>query len=217
MSVSGVSGTTTTDGTKTATTPSALSTLSGNDFLTLLMTQLQNQDPTSPMNTDTFTQELVAFASLEQQTKTNSNLTSIIQITQSDELINATSIVGHEVEVSASQISLQDGSGKVRFSAPSAGSVDISVYDPSGAKIDQQEVGVEKGDNVWTWNGRESSGATAADGAYTVSVATSGSDSTPLPFTVIGRATGVTANGGTLNLELGALDVDFSAVRGVAD
>ncbi|HTW28990.1 MAG TPA: flagellar hook capping FlgD N-terminal domain-containing protein, partial [Acetobacteraceae bacterium] len=71
------------------TTNNALSSLDGNftDFLNMLMTQLQNQDPTSPMDSDQFTSELVQFASVEQQIDTNQSLTSLIQLTQGSEVI----------------------------------------------------------------------------------------------------------------------------------
>ena len=62
----------------------ALTALSGNfgDFLKLLMTQLQHQDPTSPLDTNQFTSELVQFSAVEQQINTNTSLTKLIQLTQ---------------------------------------------------------------------------------------------------------------------------------------
>ena len=66
----------------TQTGTSALGQLSGNfsDFLTMLMTQLKNQDPSSPMDANQFTSELVQFSSVEQQINTNGNLTQLIQL-----------------------------------------------------------------------------------------------------------------------------------------
>jgi flagellar basal-body rod modification protein FlgD len=221
MSISAVAGATSTSNASTSGSSSSLNSLSGNfsEFLSLLMTQLQNQDPTSPMSSDEFTQELVEFAGVEQQINTNTNLSSLIQITQSGDLINASSILGKDVQVSSSQISLQNGTGAIQFSASAAEAVDISVFDSSGAQIANQTVSANSGSNTWTWNGRESSGATAPDGAYTVSVTTgsSSSTSTALPFTVIGQATGVVNNNGTLDLQLGNLVVNFSAVEAVAN
>ena len=72
-----------------ATGTNALTTLSNNfnDFLSLLTTQLKNQDPSTPMDSNTFTSELVQFSSVEQQITTNSSLTSLIQATQGSEVI----------------------------------------------------------------------------------------------------------------------------------
>src|SRR5271154_7325263 len=94
----------------TAATPAAstdpLSSLSSNfgDFLNLLMTQLQNQDPTSPMDANSFTSELVEFSSVEQQINTNTSLTQLIQLTQSGQVEQSASIVGHQVELNSGNI-----------------------------------------------------------------------------------------------------------------
>jgi flagellar basal-body rod modification protein FlgD len=76
----------------------ALSSLSGNftDFLKMLMTQLQNQDPTSPMDTNAFTTELVQFSSVEQQINTNTSLTSLIQLTQAGEVMQGSNMTGKQ-------------------------------------------------------------------------------------------------------------------------
>src|ERR1700735_5035586 len=90
-----------------------LSSLSSNfdDFLTLLTTQLQNQDPTSPMDANSFTSELVEFASVEQQISTNSSLPQLIQLTQAADVTQASGIVGKQVTVQSTQIPLQSGTG----------------------------------------------------------------------------------------------------------
>src|SRR5512135_1938062 len=74
----------------------ALTSLSANfgDFLKLRMTQLQNQDPTSPLDTNQFTTELVQFSSVEQQINTNTSLTQLIQLTQAGEVMQASAMTG---------------------------------------------------------------------------------------------------------------------------
>ncbi|HZZ11369.1 MAG TPA: flagellar hook capping FlgD N-terminal domain-containing protein, partial [Paraburkholderia sp.] len=73
--------------------------LAGNfdTFLTLLTTQLQNQDPLSPMDSTQFTQQLVAFSGVEQQINTNNNLQSLIALNQSQQAASAVSYIGHSV------------------------------------------------------------------------------------------------------------------------
>src|ERR1700730_10399697 len=104
----------------------ALTSLSSNfqDFLSMLMTQLQNQDPSSPMDTNQFTTELVQFSSVEQQITTNSSLTQLIQLTQSGEILNSASLVGQQVEVTSNSIPLQNGSGTVNFTTTTVGAGD---------------------------------------------------------------------------------------------
>src|SRR5580698_7887306 len=91
-----VAGTPSTGNAIAQTGTSALSSLSSNfsDFLSLLMTQLQNQDPTSPLDSNQFTSELVQFTSVEQQIDTNSNLTQLIQLTQASQIEQSAALIG---------------------------------------------------------------------------------------------------------------------------
>ena len=198
---------------------SALGSLSGNftDFLKLLMTQLQNQDPTSPLDTNQFTSQLVQYSSVEQQINTNSSLTQLIQLTQSGDLLQSSAMVGHRVSVVSDHMPLQNGTGSVQFTAPSAGTVAVAVYSNSGTKLANATIAAVKGANTWTWNGNDLSGNAVADGSYKVAVF--GSDASggaiALPFTVTGTATGVSSSGTALQLNFGAQSVDFNTVRSV--
>jgi flagellar basal-body rod modification protein FlgD len=198
-----------------------LASLSSNfgDFLNLLMTQLQNQDPTSPMDANSFTSELVEFSSVEQQIDTNTSLTQLIQLTQAADVTQSSALLGKQVTVQSTQIPLQNGSGTLSFTAPVAEPVSITVQNTSGITLQQVNVNATQGANTWNWNGTTSSGQTLPDGAYTVQVTggASGTAATSIPFTVIGTATGVTTQNNTVNLQLGALSVPFTAVTSVAN
>jgi flagellar basal-body rod modification protein FlgD len=197
----------------------ALGSLTDNfqTFLTMLLTQLQNQDPTSPMDSSQFTTELVQFAGVEQQISTNSNLTQLIQLTQDSSVVQSGQLLGKQVDVTSSQLSLQSGTSTIDFTAPSAGPAAIAIYDGSGNQVYTATVNAAQGSNSFTWNGQTGSGATAPDGAYKVAVAGTAADGsgTILPFTVIGTVTGVQSTGTTVQLELGQLTVDMSAVTSV--
>lgn len=200
---------------------SSLAGLSSNfgDFLNLLMTQLQNQDPTSPLDTNQFTSELVQFSSVEQQIQTNSSLTQLIQLTQAGEIMQSSAMLGRQVTVNSDHVPLQDGKGTVQFTAPAAEPVTIAVYYDSGVKIRDASVSAVKGSNTWTWDGTDNTGKTVADGSYLVTVdgAGSGGGTTALPFTVTGTATGVQSQNNAVQLQLGALTVGFDAVQSVGD
>src|ERR1700719_2832117 len=101
---------------------SALGSLSSNfgDFLNLLMTQLQNQDPTSPLDSNQFTSELVQFSSVEQQINTNTSLTQLIQLTQGGEVMQASAMTGKQVTASSDHVPLQNGKGTIQFSTATA-------------------------------------------------------------------------------------------------
>src|SRR5882757_7119048 len=92
----------------TATTPDALKQLSGNfsTFLTLLTTQLKNQDPTSPMDSNAFTQQLVMYSQVEQQIDTNTNLKSLISQGTSNAAAMTTGYLGKKVSIVNGQAAL---------------------------------------------------------------------------------------------------------------
>ncbi len=198
-----------------------LGSLSGNfsDFLNLLMTQLQNQDPTSPLDTNTFTTQLVQFASVEQQINTNTSLTQLIQLTQGTELTQASSMVGKQVSVQSDHIPLQNGSGTVTFTSPATEPAAIAIYNDTGTKIRDASLTATKGQNSWTWDGTDNNGNSVADGSYRIAVIGVGADGTTaaLPFQVVGTATGVQKSGNAVDLEIGALNTDFSTIQSVAN
>ena len=213
-----VSGTAPATSSATSQSADPLASLSSNfsDFLNLLMTQLKNQDPSSPMDANSFTSELVQFSSVEQQINTNSSLTQLIQLTQVADVTQSSAILGKQVTVQSSEMPLQNGSGTLNFTAAAAEPVSIRVADSNGNTLQQVSVKAAQGANTWTWNGTNALGQTLPDGAYTVAV-TGGAPATELPFTVVGTATGVTTQNNSVNLRLGALSVPFTAVTSVGN
>ncbi len=203
----------------TSTAATASTTLSGNfnTFLTLLTAQLKNQDPTSPLDTNQFTQQLVQYSTVEQQINTNANLTTLIDLNRASSLYQASAMVGHQVGVTSSQLALQDGAASLQFTLGTAQPVEIAISDASGAAVYKGTVQGNAGSNAWTWNGVNSSGKSLADGAYTVSVTAAAGSKAAVPFTVLGRATGITISGTTPVLSLGQLGVPMSAVQSIVN
>jgi flagellar basal-body rod modification protein FlgD len=195
---------------------SALGSLGGNftDFLKLLMTQLQNQDPTAPMDTNQFTSQLVQFTSVEQQINTNTALTTLIQATQTGNLLNTTNLVGQPVQVSGAQMSLQNGQGSVDFTGTAGSAVNIGVYGSSGVLLNTATVTATSGANTWTWNGKDQNGVQQPDAVYKV-VVQNASDGSAVPFTTGGTVTGVTRGAASTNVQLGTLSVDLNTVQSV--
>lgn len=183
-----------------------------NDFLKLLMTQLQNQDPTSPMDVGQFTGELVQFAGVEQQIDTNTNLTKLIQLTQSTSVLQGAAMVGKRVEVDGDHLSLQGGTAGLRYSSAAAQPVKVTVSDAAGTAVREVELAGRAGANDWIWDGKDGDGRALADGAYGVTMTGA---SGAVPFTVLATATGVQSKGDAVKLQLGGLTVDMSAVRSV--
>ena len=191
-----------------------------NDFLHLLTTQLQNQDPTSPMDTNQFTSELVQFTGVQQEVATNSSLSQLIALQQTSQVLQSSNLVGHPVTVTSNQITLQHGSGEITFQGTGGQQVGIAIVDASGAPIADAAVTATAGTNSWTWNGLDNNGNKVADGAYRVAVeATSANGGNPVavPYDVVGTATGVSSNGSTSQLAIGSLSVPFSSILSVGN
>src|SRR5258706_14004457 len=112
-------------------------TLAGNfqTFLTLLTTQLQNQNPLDPLDTNQFTQQLVEFASVEQQLKTNDQLTTLVSLQQTTQATQALGFVGKTAVVSGNTAALTSSSATWQLNVPSASTVNISIANSQGQTV----------------------------------------------------------------------------------
>ncbi|HYZ32361.1 MAG TPA: flagellar hook capping FlgD N-terminal domain-containing protein [Crenalkalicoccus sp.] len=189
-----------------------------NTFLTLLTTQLKNQDPTNAMDVSQMTQQLVAFAQVEQQISTNTNLDKLIGLQQATQLTAAAPLMGHTVEVTGNQLSLQDGRATLRLPAAGAAtSALITITDGQGRTLRRATVALGTAPQDWQWDGRDSLGQRLPDGAYGFSVG--GRDATgaaqTITVTAKATATAVERSNGELKLVLGGLAVGFDKVASV--
>lgn len=190
-----------------------------NTFLTLLTTQLQNQDPTNAMDANQMTQQLVQFATVEQQIKVNTNLERLLSVEQGNQLVSAAPLMGRVVEVESDRLSLQGGQAQLRL--PAAGEARralVTVTDSAGRTLRSAEVALGNAPTTWSWDGRDSTGALQNDGAYRFTVSGLRADGTrsALEAGVLARATAVDRSGGEVRLNLGALSVNFDRLRGLA-
>jgi len=187
-----------------------------NTFLTLLTTQLQNQSPTDPLDTNEMTAQLVQFASVEQQVNMNQNLRTLIGLEQTAQLTAAAPLIGRRVEVEADRLALQDGSATLRL--PAAGTsaqARITILDGTGSVLRDTTVPLGNATQDWRWDGRDTAGRQVADGAYRVQVTgvdANGAAQT-LGFTMLGKATGAERRDGNLQLLIGGVSVGFDKLR----
>ena len=131
-------GSTTQSTTATSAAATAKTSLAGdfNTFLTMLTTQLQHQDPLSPMDSTQFTSQLVQYSSVEQEINTNSNLEKLITLQQANQTSQATSYLGQNVEVSGTSLPVQNGSANYSYTLPSAASsVQVQIADSTGTVV----------------------------------------------------------------------------------
>jgi flagellar basal-body rod modification protein FlgD len=219
MTTSGVSGYGVTVPSSNNSSTGDAATLSNNYtmFLQLLTVQLKNQDPTAPMDANQFTQQLVQYSQVEQQIKTNSNLT---QIANSLAVSNATqmlSYVGQTVTADGSKTTLQNGSAVWSFTMDRAATASINVLDAGGNVVYTGSSSYGAGASTFTWNGTETNGTTAPDGTYTIQVA--GTDASGNAATVTtsltGKVTGIDFSTGQPYLEINGEKVSVWSVSSV--
>jgi flagellar basal-body rod modification protein FlgD len=189
-----------------ATSSAALSAISSNfnDFLTLLTTQLQNQDPSSPMDTSQFTSELAQFSGVQQQVDTNTNLTSLIQLAQGQNILQGSSLLGKQVDLNSTTLPLQQSAAHLDFTSPTAQTALITIANASGQVVATQSAAAAAGSNGWDWNGQTSSGSIAPDGA-----------TTPLTFTTRATVTGIASSTSGVNIEAGSTSISLADVTNV--
>ena len=191
-----------------------------NRFLTLLVTQLQHQDPLDPMDANQFTQQLVQFANVEQQIYQNANLEKLVAVEQSNQAAAMVSYIGRLAEVSGNALPLEGSHAEATYTlAENAQKTTIAVKDAAGRVVFSAEGATEAGRHGFVWDGRDSSGSTVPDGAYRLEVLAQGVDDAPVEVaqTVFGRVTGAAAEDGNVQLFLGDIPVGMDDVVSVRE
>jgi flagellar basal-body rod modification protein FlgD len=180
-----VSGTT--DLPKSSSNPSLGSTtgatLAGNfqTFLTLLTTQLQNQNPLDPLDTNQFTQQLVQFAGVEQQLKTNDQLTSLVSLQQTAQSTQALGFVGKTAVVDGATTKLTNGAAGWTLGVASNSNVAVTIANSTGQNVFSGNYSVAAGANqAFSWDGKGNDGTQWPDGKYTLTATAVDSSGNPV-------------------------------------
>ncbi|MEM6712701.1 MAG: flagellar hook capping FlgD N-terminal domain-containing protein [Pseudomonadota bacterium] len=184
-------------------------------FLTLLTTQLQNQDPLEPLDTNQFTQQLVQFSGVEQQIQTNSYLEDLITSTEAQAVNAAVSYIGNTVRANGTVAPLQNGTATWDLSADiGAPASTISVINDAGQVVYSSPHSVERGESTFVWDGRSNGGAQQPDGTYSIRVEGATSDGTNVPVTtsIRGEVTGVDLTNNEPVLLINDIRVNLSSV-----
>lgn len=138
-------------------------------FLTLLTTQLQNQNPLDPLDTNQFTQQLVQFAGVEQQLKTNDQLTSLVTLQKTAQSTQALNFVGSTAVVDGSTATLTDGKATWALGVSKPSSVTVTISNSVGQAVYSGNFSMNAGDHqAFQWDGRGSDGSQWPDGSYTL-------------------------------------------------
>jgi flagellar basal-body rod modification protein FlgD len=137
-------------------------------FLQLLTTQLKNQNPLDPLDTNQFTQQLVQFAQVEQQMKSNDQLSSLVSLEKSAQASTALAYVGSTVVVDGSTSPLANGNATWNLDVTKPSTATITIKDATGQTAYSGTYGVNPGNQQFVWDGRGNDGKVWPDGSYTL-------------------------------------------------
>jgi flagellar basal-body rod modification protein FlgD len=208
-----------------ASSASSTSVTSGNSaiagnfdqFLTLLTTQLKNQSPLDPLDTNQFTAQLVQFAGVEQQLKMNDTLSALLTLNKANTSTDAVGFIGSTITADGATTPLKNGAAIWQVNASSAGSANVTIKNASGSVVQTLKTSLKQGDQTFTWDGTTSTGTKAPDGDYTITV--DGKDLSGGAITakteIIGVVDGVDLTGTTPLLKIGAISVAIDKVKRV--
>ncbi|HEY5238410.1 MAG TPA: flagellar hook assembly protein FlgD [Rhizomicrobium sp.] len=207
-------------GAAAATNASAAQQLSGNfnTFLQLLTTQLQNQDPLSPMDSNAFTQQLVEFSQVEQQINTNSNLQTLISLQQGGSASNAVSYLGKTVTVSNGNASLMGGAATWKYGlGTQSTATTLTITNSSGQVVYSAPGSTSAGTSTFNWNGQDNNGNQLPDGVYTLAVAAQAADGSAVQTAVAssGVVSEIDTSGSSPQLVVGLMEIPLADVAAV--
>jgi flagellar basal-body rod modification protein FlgD len=137
-------------------------------FLQLLTTQLKNQNPLDPLDTNQFTQQLVQFAQVEQQIKSNDQLSSLVSLEKSAQATTALAYVGSTVVVDGSTSPLSNGGATWTLNVTKPSTATINIKDSTGQTAYSGTFGVNPGNQQFVWDGVGTNGKVWPDGNYTM-------------------------------------------------
>ncbi|VAW18342.1 Flagellar basal-body rod modification protein FlgD [hydrothermal vent metagenome] len=188
-------------------------------FLKLLTTQLKNQNPLEPLDTNQFTQQLVEFSAVEQAVKSNDLLSKLVAANAASTTGTAIGYIGKSVEASGTATTLKSGNAnwtyEINQAAPEAS---ITIRNAAGTIVFTELTELDAGTNTYNWDGTTSSGGTAPEGAYSITIDAKDENGSNISVstTITGEVTGVEFDGAEPVLIVGTSRINLSSVKSVS-
>ena len=217
---------TTANGASTANASTASGvTLGGTDFLTLMLAQLKNQDPTSPVDSNEFLSQLASLSEVQGINQLNTSFSTLSNSLSSSQAQQASSLLGHQGLATSSTGTLATAGATLTgaVNVPQTTSqVTLNISNSAGVLVSSINLGAQSaGLADFSWNGEASDGSKAPAGTYTLSAQVAGAASgTAVPTLVGGTVDSVTMGAGTTGLTLnvaGLGSVPFSSVQQISN
>lgn len=166
------------------------------DFLKLLTTQLQNQDPSEPTDTNALTQQIATLSQVEQQLNTNKNLETLISMYSATQYNSIVSYIGKQIEAQGDTAHLDVNDVNFNYNlAQSAQNVTVTIRDAEGNLVREDSsssLSRVAGDNTYVWDGKDNQGHIMPAGSYTMTVVAHGPNNTEI--TATGSTASLTTN-----------------------
>ena len=186
-------------------------------FMTLLVTQMKNQDPLNPMDNAQVTSQLAQLPTVTGIDKMNTTLESLIGSFQSNQSLQAANMIGHGVLVPGASVALADGKGMLGVElAEPADKVLVTIRDAAGQLVHKIDMGSMKvGMQQLQWDGATDNGGAAANGQYTFEVtATRAGEKVDVTKLAFGKVDSVSTGAQGVKLNIPSLGtVNFTDVR----
>ena len=186
-----------------------------NTFLKLLTTQLQNQDPMSPMDSAQFTNQLVQYSQVEQQIGQNDKLEKLVNLQTSNQTQASLGFIGLDVEATGSAFTYDGSPAKMSYTLPEAStSTKIQIKNEKGVTVQTLDGARSTNRQELTWDGKKADGSVAEPGSYSMTVVAPKPDSKLMTAktTVFGRVSGIEAGNGVTTLMMGKVPVKMEDV-----
>jgi flagellar basal-body rod modification protein FlgD len=192
------------------------------EFMLLLTTQLQHQDPTEPLDTNEFTAQLVQFSTVEQAVATNTNLEKLVSLTSGNQVNSAVSFIGKTIEMEGSSGFLKNSKAEFSYDVPAgAEKVTLTILNAQNQPVYTTNAPARAGKQSFVWDGTNSfTGKKMADGIYKFGLITKDAAGKTLETKTFtsGKVTGVALDKDELTLTVGdAFDVPMSKVISVRE
>lgn len=189
-----------------------------NQFLNLLVTQLQNQDPLEPLDSNEFTAQLVQFASVEQQIYQNSNIEKLVAMQETGQAAAMVGYIGHRIEAKTSDLPLIDGLASGTYEHDiEVHEATLTIQNSAGDTVFYGPAETEAGRHGFNWDGKDSNGDQFPDGEYKVIVAAKNAEGVlqDVAQTAFGKVTSTSAEGGKVTLSMMGVEVDMEDILSV--
>lgn len=201
----------------------ALNSLSSNfdNFLTILTTQLQNQDPLSPLDTHEFTNQLVMFADVEQSVRQSGQLDDLIALQRQNEASAAVGYIGQKIQANYNETYF-DGANSMDltyFLPEQADTASLQIFNANGELVRLINADEAFGSHTITWDGTDENGNILDPGAYAFQIGAVNADDQPIEarYETEGAVTGVEMQDGITTLLMGDVRVPLERVLRVQD